>query len=92
MSNTVASCSLVDPFSHFDYICVLKDALVGWQASANALLALAEFINMCEYLIKERNWSLANGVISEHFKTYIGQAFNPRNIRRVFINGTLYSL
>ena len=56
--------STVAPFSSFVYVCVSKYAQMGWNASANTPLALAEFINVCEHLSDKNNWLSVNGVIS----------------------------
>ena len=86
-----AQCSSTAPYNRFDYVCVLKDAPAGWQASANACLTLAEFIHMCEHFSDDKNWTSADGVISKHFQMYTGRTCNPRNIRNAFTDGALYS-
>ena len=86
-----ALCSAVAPFNGFTYVSVLKDAPVGWEASANARLTLSEFINVCSRPSNKKNWLLTEGVISRDFVTYTGKSFNPCNIEKSFSKGLLYS-
>ena len=85
------SCSSTNSFSSFVYVCVLKGALLGWKASANFRLNLAEFINMCNHLSENKNFLSTDSVISKNFQTYTGMVANPYNIRIVFDSGVLYS-
>ena len=87
-----ASCLTAAPFNSFIGVCVLKDAPIGWNDSANTLLTLSKFVNMCVHLSNINNWLSTANVIPGDFATYTGKSFNPCNVRLAFCDGVLYSV
>ena len=86
-----SKCSSGSPFIHFSYVCVLKDAPDGWEASSNTRLSLGKFLSMCADLSDTNNQVSPGSVVSQNFEKYSGYSYTPENVRLAFEQKILYS-